>query len=164
MMKQFCSSKFYGWLGNYIDRKLILEYMQWLNFFSQYFFFKMYAMSIQYDISLTLCVSKVAWLCYKIGSSRNTSKNFSCIQIFKLGMFISTIKNPIYICSWTRELCSGQADQCPQKTVILYEPPNRLTLSNWSNLGVFVHMYCQLWFCCIISRIYKNQGEFRLFN
>ena len=127
-------------------------------------FFQDACLSIQYDISLTLCVSKVAWLCYKIGSSRNTSKNFSCIQIFKLGMFISTITNPIYICSWTRELCSGQADQCPQKTVILYEPPNRLTLSNWSNLGVFVHMYCQSWFCCIISRIYKDQGEFRLFN
>ena len=132
-------------------------------FFSM-IFFQDACLSIQYDISLTLCVSKVAWLCYKIGSSRNTSKNFSCIQIFKLGMFISTITKPIYICSWTRELCSGQADQCPQKTVILYEPPNRLTLSNWSNLGVFVHMYCQLWFCCIISRIYKNQGEFRLFN
>ena len=151
-------------VGKLYRQKINIRIHAMAKLFFSIIFFQDACLSIQYDISLTLCVSKVAWLCYKIGSSRNTSKNFSCIQIFKLGMFISTITNPIYICSWTRELCSGQADQCPQKTVILYEPPNRLTLSNWSNLGVFVHMYCQLWFCCIISRIYKNQGEFRLFN
>ena len=151
-------------VGKLYRQKINIRIHAMAKLFFSIIFFQDACLSIQYDISLTLCVSKVAWLCYKIGSSRNTSKNFSCIQIFKLGMFISTTTNPIYICSWTRELCSGQADQCPQKTVILYEPPNRLTLSNWSNLGVFVHMYCQLWFCCIISRIYKNQGEFRLFN
>ena len=148
-------------VGKLYRQKINIRIHGMAKLFFSIIFFQDACLSIQYDISLTLCVSKVAWLCYKIGSSRNTSKKFSCIQIFKLGMFISTTTNPIYICSWTRELCSGQTDQCPQKTVILYEPPNRLTLSNWSNLGVFVHMYCQSWFCCIISRIYK---EFRLFN